>query len=73
MARQVPLVGERPNMILDRVAVCACRLDRLGDRYATALAGQLQNRGRQFRQIAEKGDLSLDLAFQGALLLLQRS
>src|SRR5208337_5562125 len=72
MARQMLLVGECPDMILDRVAARSRRLDRLGDRHPTALARQFQNPDGQLWQIAQKDAFALDLPFQGPFLLLQR-
>jgi hypothetical protein len=73
MARQVFSVSERSDVVLDRIAAYSGRLGRLGDRYATALVGQLQNPGGQLWQAAEKDDLVLNLLLQGPLLLLQRA
>lgn len=69
MLRQVPLPDQRPEMLLQRVAIALREANGVGHGDAAMLAGEFDNLQRKLGQFGQHDLLALDLALQVADLL----
>ena len=69
LLNQMPLFHQRPEVLLERVAVAAGQANGFGHRDPSMLAREFDDLQCQIRQFSQYQFLALDLAFQAAHLL----
>src|SRR5690606_9829275 len=73
LLRQMPLLHQRPEVLLERIAVAAGQANGFGHGDAAMLAREFDDLQCQLRQLGQHQLLALDLAFQATYLLGQRT